>query len=41
MIMPRFSDFILQSNAVIAHDAEAQLGRITAPTLIHSGAAIS
>jgi pimeloyl-ACP methyl ester carboxylesterase len=31
------SDFILQSNAVIAHDAEAQLARITAPTQITFG----
>jgi pimeloyl-ACP methyl ester carboxylesterase len=31
------SSFIDQSNAVIAHDAEAQLGRITAPTLIAFG----
>lgn len=29
--------FIQQSHAVIAHDAEAQLGRITAPTLITVG----
>ncbi|HXM19865.1 MAG TPA: alpha/beta hydrolase [Terriglobales bacterium] len=29
--------FIQQSNAVIAHDVEAQLGRITAPTLITFG----
>jgi pimeloyl-ACP methyl ester carboxylesterase len=29
--------FMAQSNAVIAHDAEAQLGRITAPTLITFG----
>jgi pimeloyl-ACP methyl ester carboxylesterase len=29
--------FILQSNAVLAHDAESQLGRITAPTLITFG----
>jgi len=29
--------FIQQSNAVIAHDAEAQLGRITAPTQITFG----
>ena len=31
------SDFILQSDAVIAHDAEAQLARITAPTQITFG----
>jgi len=31
------SDFILQSNAVIAHDVEAQLARITAPTQITFG----
>jgi pimeloyl-ACP methyl ester carboxylesterase len=30
-------DFLLQSNAVIAHDVEAQLGRITAPTLMTFG----
>jgi pimeloyl-ACP methyl ester carboxylesterase len=30
-------DFILQSNAVLAHDVEAQLGRITAPTQITFG----
>jgi pimeloyl-ACP methyl ester carboxylesterase len=30
--------FVLQSNAVIGHDAEAQLGRITAPTQITVGA---
>jgi pimeloyl-ACP methyl ester carboxylesterase len=30
-------DFIQQSNAVIAHDVEAQLGRITAPTQITFG----
>lgn len=29
--------FILQSNAVLAHDVEAQLARITAPTLITIG----
>jgi len=29
--------FIAQSNAVIGHDVEAQLGRITAPTLITFG----
>ena len=29
--------FLDQSNAVIAHDAEAQLGRITAPTQITFG----
>jgi pimeloyl-ACP methyl ester carboxylesterase len=29
--------FMQQSNAVITHDAEAQLGRITAPTLITFG----
>jgi pimeloyl-ACP methyl ester carboxylesterase len=29
--------FLQQSNAVIGHDAEAQLGRITAPTLITFG----
>src|SRR4029077_14139862 len=29
--------FIQQSNAVMAHDAEAQLGRITAPTQITFG----
>jgi len=29
--------FIAQSNAVIAHDAEAQLSRVTAPTLITFG----
>ena len=29
--------FMQQSNAVIAHDAEAQLGRITAPTQITFG----
>jgi len=32
------ADFLLQSNAVMAHDASAQLGRITAPTLITFGA---
>lgn len=31
------ADFIEQSNAVIAHDADAQLGQITAPTLITFG----
>lgn len=31
------ADFIQQSNAVMAHDAEAQLGRITAPTQITFG----
>jgi 3-oxoadipate enol-lactonase len=31
------TDFIRQSNAVIMHDVEAQLGRITAPTLITFG----
>jgi len=31
------ASFIQQSNAVIAHDAEAQLSRITAPTLITFG----
>jgi pimeloyl-ACP methyl ester carboxylesterase len=30
-------DFIQQSNAVLAHDVEAQLGRITAPTQITFG----
>jgi 3-oxoadipate enol-lactonase len=30
-------DFIEQSNAVLAHDVEGQLGRITAPTLITFG----
>jgi pimeloyl-ACP methyl ester carboxylesterase len=30
-------DFIRQSNAVIAHDVEAQLGRIAVPTLITIG----
>ena len=30
-------DFILQSNAVLAHDVTAQLGRITAPTQITFG----
>jgi 3-oxoadipate enol-lactonase len=30
-------DFIQQSNAVLAHDMEAQLGRITAPTQITFG----
>ncbi len=30
-------DFIRQSNAVLAHDVEAQLGRITAPTQITFG----
>jgi hypothetical protein len=30
-------DFILQSNAVIKHDVEAQLGRIEAPTQITFG----
>jgi pimeloyl-ACP methyl ester carboxylesterase len=30
-------DFILQSNAVLTHDAEAQLGRISAPTQITFG----
>ena len=29
------SDFMLQSDAVLAHDVEAQLSRITAPTQIH------
>ncbi len=29
--------FLQQSNAVIAHDVEAQLGRITAPTQITFG----
>jgi pimeloyl-ACP methyl ester carboxylesterase len=31
------ASFLQQSNAVIAHDAESQLGRITAPTLITLG----
>jgi pimeloyl-ACP methyl ester carboxylesterase len=31
------ADFVQQSNAVIAHDVEAQLGRITAPTLLTFG----
>jgi 3-oxoadipate enol-lactonase len=31
------ADFIQQSNAAIAHDVEAQLGRITAPTQITFG----
>jgi pimeloyl-ACP methyl ester carboxylesterase len=31
------ASFMQQSNAVIAYDAEAQLGRITAPTLITFG----
>jgi pimeloyl-ACP methyl ester carboxylesterase len=31
------ASFIQQSNAAIAHDAEAQLGRITAPTQITFG----
>jgi pimeloyl-ACP methyl ester carboxylesterase len=31
------ASFIQQSNAVIAHDAEIQLSRITAPTLITFG----
>ncbi len=31
------ADFVQQSNAVIAHDVEAQLGRIAAPTLITFG----
>jgi len=31
------ASFLLQSNAVMAHDAEAQLSRITAPTLITFG----
>jgi len=31
------ADFILQSNAVLAHDVEAHLGRITAPTQITFG----
>jgi 3-oxoadipate enol-lactonase len=31
------SDFMQQSNAVISHDADAQLGRITAPTQITFG----
>ena len=31
------ANFIQQSNAVIAHDAQAQLGRIKAPTLITFG----
>jgi pimeloyl-ACP methyl ester carboxylesterase len=35
--MQSVADFIHQSNAVIAHDVEAQLGRITAPTLITFG----
>lgn len=30
-------DFILQSNAVLSHDVEAQLGRISAPTQITFG----
>jgi pimeloyl-ACP methyl ester carboxylesterase len=30
-------DFIQQSNAVMAHDVEAELGRITAPTLMTFG----
>src|SRR4029434_3620348 len=30
-------DFIQQSNAVLAHDVEAQLGRISAPTQITFG----
>jgi 3-oxoadipate enol-lactonase len=31
------ADFMLQSNAVITHDVDAQLGRITAPALITFG----
>ena len=31
------ASFVQQSNAVIAHDVEAQIGRITAPTLITFG----
>ena len=31
------ADFIHQSNAVLAHDVEAYLGRITAPTQITFG----
>lgn len=31
------ADFILQSNAVLAHDVDAHLGRITAPTQITFG----
>lgn len=31
------SSFLLQSNAVLTHDADAQLNRITAPTLITFG----
>jgi len=31
------ASFLLQSNAAITHDVEAQLGRITAPTLITFG----
>ena len=31
------SDFMLQSDAVLAHDVEAQLSRITAPTQITFG----
>lgn len=31
------ASFVQQSNAVIGHDAESQLGRITAPTLITFG----
>jgi pimeloyl-ACP methyl ester carboxylesterase len=31
------AEFVLQANAVIAHDVEAQLSRITAPTQITFG----
>jgi 3-oxoadipate enol-lactonase len=31
------SDFMLESNAVLAHDVEAQLARVTAPTQITFG----
>jgi pimeloyl-ACP methyl ester carboxylesterase len=34
---PSAADFIQQSNAVIAHDVEAELNRITAPTLMTFG----
>jgi pimeloyl-ACP methyl ester carboxylesterase len=34
---PSVADFVLQSSAVIGHDVEAQLGRITAPTQITFG----
>src|SRR4029077_16908146 len=35
---PSLAAFLLQSNAVLAHDISAHLGRIAAPTLITFGA---